>query len=155
MPSFYFPFSIKIDQIPLIVYPCIGIEKVFDRQQANVLEEYLHSLYLENKELLSCGEYQIIILWNDGEDKMTDIWIFDKVESWGSGPLVDAKVFRNLQQETTTGISAGDGLIMLGRETELEEELRKSGKSVQEYLDHPRASLPNDIAPQEHFALSV
>ena len=90
-------------------------------------------------------------MWNDEQDKVCDIWIFDKIESWGSGPLVDVKIYRNLSRETNTGVSAGDGVIMLGRETELEERLRKSKKSLEDYINSERAQLPEDIKPVEEF----
>ncbi len=150
MASFYLPKTIKINNIPIIVYPCTGLEKVFDRNTPNCLEDHIESIY-ENNQDLTTGEYHIIIMWNDEQDKMCDIWIFDKIESWGSGPLVDVKIFRNLIRETSIGVSAGDGLIMLGRETELEEKLRKNGKKLKDYISSKRADLPDDIKPVEEF----
>lgn len=150
MAAFYFPKTIKINNIPIIVYPCTGLEKVFNRNTPNCLEDHIQSIYKNNKDL-NVGEYHIIIMWNDGQDKMSDIWIFDKIESWGSGPLIDVKIFRNLSRELNIGVSAGDGLIMLGRETELEERLRKSNKGLEDYIKSERAQLPDDIKPVEEF----
>ncbi len=150
MASFYFPKQITISNIPLIIYPCTGLEKVFDRKTKNCIEDHIKTLYQKTNDLHT-GQYHIIIMWNDGEDKMSDVWIFDKLESWGSGALVDAKIFRNLEPEKNIGVSAGDGLIMLGRETELEESLRKNGKTLDDYISGNRANLPDDIAPKEDF----
>lgn len=90
-----------------------------------------------------------VIIYNDGQDAMTDVWIYDKIESWGSGPLVDVKIFRNFAPEQNTGVSAGDGLILLGRE---EEHRRKKG-SPQDYLEGDRPELPPGIMLEEDFYL--
>lgn len=150
MASFYFPRHITVDDRPIIIYPCMGLEKVFDRNKRECLEKHIRDIYGKHAELL-IGQYHIVIMWNDGTDRMCDVWIFDKIESWGSGPFVDVKIFRNLEREESIGVSAGDGLIMLGRETELEERLRKSGKKLAEYILGERAHLPNDIKPIEDF----
>ncbi len=152
MASFYFPFRMTVDNIPLIVYPCVGIETIFDRTIPDLLEGQVRKVYAHNKALIR-GQYHILILWNNDGEIMTDVWIFDKIESWGSGPLIDIKVFRNVAPEVTIGLSAGDGVIMIGRETEQEELLRKSGKSLHEYLTNARPELPIEIAPQEEFYL--
>ncbi len=152
MASFYFPFQLTVDTIPLIVYPCMGVEQIFDRSVKGLLENHIRSVYAANKSLRK-GQYHILILWNNEGEIMTDVWIFDKIESWGSGPLIDIIVFRNLAPDVTIGQSAGDGVIMIGRETEREELLRKSGKTLHEYLTNERPTLPEDIAPEEDFYL--
>ncbi len=155
MAGFYKPFTTKVNQKPVIIYPCIGLEKVLDRSAAQSIERHLEKLYSVNNELLKSGEYHIIILWDEASDDknansidvMSDVWIFDKLDSWGSGPLVDVKIFRNMSLETGIGVSAGDGLVILGRE----EEVRRVAKSLDDYLNGTRAKLPDDIAPQEDF----
>ena len=105
MAGFYKPFTTKIKNKPIIVYPCIGIEKVLDRNSSDSIENHLESLYSINSNLLTPGEYHIVILWDEASDNknadsvdvMSDIWIFDKLDSWGSGPLVDVKIFRNMK----------------------------------------------------------
>lgn len=154
MSGFYKPFNIKINNKPIIVYPCIGLEKVLDRKDTKSISNHIEKLYSNNK-ILNTGTYHIIILWDeitdnakaDNIDIMTDVWIFDKVDSWGSGPLVDVKIFRNYKIEASIGVSAGDGLLMLGRE----EELRRSSDSLANYLDGKRAILPADLVPTESF----
>lgn len=155
MAGFYKPFTTKINEKQVIVYPCVGLEKVLDRSQRASIEKHLEQLYSTNSQLLKTGEYHIIILWDEASDDknansmdiMTDVWIFDKIDFWGSGPLVDAKIFRNMVLETGIGVSAGDGLLMLGRE----EELRRTSKSLDGYLSGSRAELPDDIKPRENF----
>jgi len=150
MASFFDPITIQIGTIPIIVYPCSGLETVFERTEDYCLEKHIEDIYKQNNELKK-GEYHIIILWNDDKDKMSDVWIFDNVECLGSGPLVDVKICRNFERETRIGVSAGDGLILLGRETELEEKLRKSNKGVKDYIKSKRPALPDDIKPIEAF----
>jgi len=157
MAGFYIPFTTKIKDKRVIVYPCVGLEKVIERSQSKSIENLLKQLYSKNEQLLKNGEYHIIILWDEASDDksasttdvMSDVWIFDKLESWGSGPLVDVKIFRNISPETNIGVSAGDGLLMLGRE----EELRRTSKSLDEYLNSIRAVLPEDIAAKVDFYL--
>lgn len=155
MAGFYKPFTTKIGNRPIIVYPCVGLEKVLGRSQQDSIQQHLEKLHGANGKLLSAGEYHIVILWDEASDDksansidvMTDVWIFDKLDSWGSGPLVDVKIFRNMSLETGIGVSAGDGLLMLGRE----EELRRTSTNITEYLNGKRADLPKDIAPIEEF----
>ena len=157
MAGFYKPFTTKIHEKPVIVYPCVGLEKVLNRSQTRSIEKHLEQLYSTNSQLVNVGEYHIVILWDEASDDksaksidvMSDVWIFDKLESWGSGPLVDVKIFRDMSLETGIGVSAGDGLLMLGRE----EELRRSSKSLEDYLNGSRAKLPEDITPEEKFEL--
>lgn len=158
MSGFYKPFNLYLNDIPVIVYPCIGLEKVIDRLDVNSILNHLEKLYLANKQFLKVGEYHIVILWDESSDDqaaksadvMSDVWIFDKLESWGSGPLVDVKIFRNNTLEMGIGVSAGDGLLMLGRE----EERRRESKSLKDYLKGERAKLPIDISPKENFYIS-
>lgn len=157
MAGFYKPFTTSINKKPVVVYPCVGLEKILDRNEENSIKNHLKTLYSKNGELLTPGEYHIVILWDEASDDknansidvMSDVWIFDKLDSWGSGPLVDVKIFRNMELETGIGVSAGDGLLMLGRE----EEVRRNSKSLNDYLNGDRAKLPEDIAPVEKFRL--
>ena len=155
MTSFYKPIILKIVGKSAIIYPCIGLEKVLDRADKKSIGIHLTNLYESNKDILSKGEYHIIILWDEStddsnsksQDIMSDVWIFDKTESWGAGPLVDVKTFRNTNIEENNGITTGDGLVMLGRE----EEFRRNSSSLEEYISNKRPELPNGINPTEEF----
>jgi len=146
---FYSPFRLDVGKLPLIVYPCLGTENVFDRSEPGCLEAHVREVYAKNKKLLDTGAYYILILWNDSKDRMADVWIFDKLDSWGSGPLADVKVFRNFELEQNIGVSAGDGLIMLGRE----EEQRRKSASLAAYLDGKRPEMPAEMVLKESFDL--
>jgi hypothetical protein len=149
MASFYFPFTLKISNTPVIVYPCIGTEKVFDRKENGSIEKYLNELYETNAETIKDKDnYHIVILWENEGERMADVWLFGKPENWHSGPLADVKIFQNLKPHTEMGVSAGDGLIMLGAE----ELHRRSKKTFKEYLQE-RPELPEDIQLEEEFYL--
>lgn len=158
MAGFYKPFTLQIKNKSVIVYPCVGLEKILSRENSLSIQQHLDNLYTSNSDTLSIGTYHIVILWDEASDDptaqpldaMTDVWIFDKIDSWGSGPLVDVKIFRDKNLETSIGVSAGDGLLMLGRE----EESRRTAKSLEEYLREKRAVLPEDIAPKEDFYIA-
>ena len=144
---FYNPIKLTIQGTPILVYPCKGVESIFAREKG-VIKKHILKLYAENKDILSSlGEYNIIILWNEGKDITTDVWIYDKLKSWGSGPLVDVKIFRNFNIEKNIGVSAGDGLILLGRE----EEYRRTKNSLTEYINGDRPELLKDIVLKEDF----
>ncbi|MDQ3098228.1 MAG: hypothetical protein M3Q44_00575 [bacterium] len=150
MASFYYAKTIHIEELPIIFYPEIGLSKKFDRKDKGCLEKYIEELYSTNRGLLkNNGQYHILILWINEADIMADVWIYDKIESWGSGPLVDVKIFKNLNIETNMGVTAGDGLITLGRE----EEHRRSKSSLEAYLNNDRPVLLAEITPTEEFYL--
>ncbi len=147
MASFYFPKNVVINEIPVIIYPCIGVEKLLSRTKPDCIESHIKQLYEKNVNLLKKGNYHIIILWDNEGDIMSDVWIFDKLESWQSGPLVDVKIFRNFEVENSIGVSAGDGLVMLG----YEEMHRRSKTKFDEYINGNRPELPEGITPKEEF----
>ncbi len=157
MAGFYKPFTTHVKEKPFIVYPCVGLEKVLTRTDKDSIQNHLNKLYELNISFLNVGTYHIVILWDEASDDkeaqsidiMTDVWIFDKIDSWGSGPLVDVKIFRNCNLESNIGVSAGDGLVMLGRE----EEHRRNSTSLDAYLLGSRASLPEYIIPKENFII--
>ncbi|MBU3905252.1 MAG: hypothetical protein KJ906_03835 [Nanoarchaeota archaeon] len=143
---FFKPIVITINETPTIIYPCPGIEKVFNKEDKVCIEKYLQELYDKNN-LNKNGKYNIIVLWNDDKDIMVDLWIYDKIESWGSGPLVDVKIFRNAVLDMSTGVSAGNGLVLLG----LEEQQRWQSKSLEDYLKGSRPKLPDQINAKKSF----
>lgn len=143
---FFNPIVTKLNETPAIIYPCFGIEKFFDKKNKGCIEKFLQELYDKNN-LCRNGEYNILILWNEKKDIIVDLWVFDKIESWGSGPLVDVKIFRNQKPDNKSGVSAGNGLVLLG----LEEQHRWSIKSLDEYINGTRPKLPAKISVRKNF----
>jgi len=151
MSAFYIPITIEIKETPVIVYPMIGLEKVIDRRSNSPIENHLENLLSAHLALLSGAQYCIIILWEDSGKVMTDVWLFGEFESWVAGPTVDVRNFKGLEKVTDMGVSAEDGLIMLGREGGK----RRMAKTIKEFIDGSRPDLPSDIAPSEEFYLVV
>ncbi len=142
-PAFYKPLIFKINDIPTIVYPCGGVEEIFDRTEKGNIEKYLTKLFEKNE--ITKGDFNIIILWNEGKDIMSDVWIYDC--EWESGALTDTKIFKNFELTTEMGTGAEDGLILLGREAEH----RKKRKDIEDYINKKRPKLPGKLNPKKEF----
>jgi hypothetical protein len=143
--AFYNPLSLEINGLPVIVYLDQGLEKVMDRKIISIRN---HIKDLLDKHGISKGaDYLILILWTKDGKIMTDAWVFTKTDSWGSGPLADAKIFRGYAQVTDIGIGSGNTLIMLGRE----EEQRRNSLNLKDYLSGPRPKLPDFLLLREDF----
>lgn len=148
MSTFYKPLTTTIASIPLIIYPMMGLENVSTLQKTNqVLEDHLLQLYQLQTDL-SKGAFHILILWENAGSIMTDVWQYLQLESEDTGYTVDCKTYQGMKPTHGGGITASDGLIMLGRESELSEKMRLAGKSVAEYLTAERPSLPGELQPE-------
>jgi hypothetical protein len=142
--SFYKPYTTKILDIPIILYPENGLEKIFQRLSGS-LENYLSNLYQANN--LNIGQYHIVILWRDGDYKMTDVWIFDGLNDLSINPNVRVRNFRNDTEYKNEDITAGDGLVILGRE----DECRRNSKSLESFIKGQRPAIPFEIIKKEKF----
>ena len=154
---FYNPFMLKLGVTPTIVYPSKGVEAVFDRKDKGCIERFLAGLYDLNKGLISQDtEYLLSMLWTeDDTNRMTDLWIFRKSETYGFGPLVDVKVFKGLEPytpnpERVEGIGSGNTIVLLAAE----ENHRVSVGNLKEYLSGTRPELPERIRLDQDFYLS-
>ncbi len=153
MSPFYKPISQSINSVPTIIYPMIGVEKVVHRDDPQKLSKLVQRVSSQCLQSVSVS-YMIIILWADADSVMTDVWLFTSLESVENGYTVDCKTYRGDEEIHGNGLSASDGLIMLGREAEQEEEMRKSGKSVQDYIFGTRPHLPEPLDPTEDFIIA-
>ena len=110
----YIPFTIKIKNISIIIYPVKDenpLEEVFENKDEII--EHINHLYKEKS--LEKGEYHIIFVWNLDKERMTDVWIHE-MDNWSdSGPLIACKTFRGYEECTDAGIASGDSIIVLGR----------------------------------------
>ena len=144
MAKFYNPKIMQVRNIPLIVYPSEGIEKLLDREKQNPIKDFFNILYT-NKNLKNIGKFNINILWENKGDLMTDIWIYSQLNNWKSGALVDEKTFRNYKIDNTIGITAEFGLIMLGEEAKY-----RLIKKPKDYFEK-RPQLPTQIMNNINF----
>jgi hypothetical protein len=145
MGSFYKPVTTTISKIPIIIYTCQGVESHLSRIDHSSIDKHLSHLHRLHPKLIT-GQYHIVILWSHHQHLMSDIWIFGDLESWGSGPLVDVKIFSNYSPDFSSGVSAGDGLVLLGAE----ELHRRKCTSFNEYVQ-TRPTLPTPIRPHDSF----
>ena len=145
--KFYHPFNYKINETPLIVYIAKDIQG-FERKD-NSIEKYLDSVYESNKELLSRGNYHILIVWSLKKERMVDIWVHDINNFEDTGPLIDCYVFKDTERFLSNGQAAGDEIIILGRE----EELRRDINNLEEYVDRSKniPNLPAYLKPSQDF----
>lgn len=144
MAKFYNPKLVYVRNVPLIVYPDEGIEELLSRQDANSIKNHLEKLYT-NRNLKNPGDFNIDILWEDKGDLMTDVWMYSQLNNWGSGAFVDAKTFREYKRDTSMGVSAEFGLIMLGKEAE-----HRIDKTLKAYLE-TRPKLPKELINERDF----
>lgn len=152
MSLFYTPIAITLNHIPLIIYPMKGIESLVSRSKIDSITTFLEDLYTKQP-ALQLGVFHIVILWSSDNQVMTDVWIYRSLESSEAGYTIDCQTFKGTETEKSDGITASDGLIMLGRETELEESMRKNGKSVDAYIFGARPVLPGPLNPIESYFL--
>jgi len=150
MSQFYKPIPLIIRNVPVLVYPMLGVEKLVSQEDKSSIQSRLEKLYESNNEIVS-GKMHIVILWADGDSLMTDIWQYLQLESEDTGFTIDCKTFKNLHPISGSGLTASDGLIMLGRETELQEESRKNSVSTIDFVLGIRPELPGEINPTVDF----
>jgi hypothetical protein len=145
----YIPFTIKIKNIPLIIYPVKDenpLEEIFNNEEGII--EHIKNLYKQNPSLIK-GEYHILFVWNLNKERMTDVWIHE-MENWSdSGPLISCKTFRGYEECSDAGIASGDSIIVLGRE----EELRRKSKDIDSYVNRSiiLPEFPERFTPDSKF----
>jgi hypothetical protein len=146
----YKPFTIEINNIPIIIYPVKDenpLNEIFNNEEEII--KHIEELYQKNP-ILEKGEYHILFVWNLEKERMTDIWIYE-MENWSdSGPLLSCETFRGYSKCSDAGIASGDSIIVLGRE----EELRRTSNNLESYTDRSKIlpSFPNGLAPDSRFS---
>jgi hypothetical protein len=149
----YRPYSTKINNKPLIIYPVRDenpLQEVFDKSDLESINNHLKNLYKKFKNKLSQGSYHIIFVWNLESQRMTDVWIYDMKDwSGNSGPILECLTFRELEECNNAGIASGDSIIALGRE----EELRRISRDLEEYLDRSKEQpeFPEGMQPEGDY----
>jgi hypothetical protein len=148
--SFYLPIKTQYHNLPIIIYPYNGVENVFDRNEQGCIETFINNLFDKHPHLSEATiQYFIVILWENDGNLMTDVWTFGEFESWQAGPSIRVDNFNNDELVVNGDVTAGDGLVMLGRE----EEQRRNSHDVAAYITGPRPHLPGTIDPKESFYL--
>ncbi len=128
----------------------LGVEKLISRENKDSIANYLGQLY-QSQPSVNRGVFHIVILWQNVQSVMTDVWLYLRLESAETGYTIDCQTFQDLKVIQGNGLTASDGLIMLGKETEREELLRKQNRPIKDYIFGSRPSLPVDINPDQKF----
>ena len=78
-------------------------------------EKYVDELRIKYGDLW-VGKKIVVILWEDGDKRMADMWVFGKNESDNAGASVSVYLFRELERYESPVVTAADGLVVLGEE---------------------------------------
>jgi hypothetical protein len=137
--AFYKPKLLNAGSLRLIVYQD---EELTGALSATVLGQRLDEIAPRLSESpISPISYSICFAWQDKGDLMIDAWLFGRLDTWNSGPLVDVMVFRERALDREIGVGSGNSLIVLG----LEESARRNARSFEDYLTGQRPCLPRDL----------
>jgi hypothetical protein len=154
---FYNPFIMELGDIPTIVYPAQGAEKVFDRHEKGCLGRYLRGVWDIHRGMISpYTEYMIGMMWTEFANKMADLWTHRNAEGYGFGPLIDVKLFRNFNnyipdqnKEDEEGSASGNTIVLLATE----ENHRVATNDPKLFLSGKRPELPERMRLNQDFYL--
>ncbi len=153
---FYFPFSTRVAGKPVIVYPARDenpLSDVLSRQELGAIERHIQQLTCLTP-VFAEADYSLVVVWNLDGTVMTDVWSFSLENFSAAGPLVHVDTYKGYEPaEAGSGVAAGDGLILLGRE----EEYRRACPSLAYYLDRSRGlpDFPRGLVSDEPFDLAT
>jgi hypothetical protein len=146
--SFYNSIDFTINGVPVILWPDADAKGAYGDMNQEALGEYLKGIFDSNADFFGKAHYVIGCIWNYQGDKMVDLWRFNSnfVDD-RSGPLSEAKVFRNQRECADLGLASGNTLLVLG----MEEKLRRQAPSLKDYLGGEPPHLPLEILNGKDF----
>lgn len=145
--SFYKNLNYFINDLQIIVWPDADAKESFKGFSEKQLEEYIKNIILSDT-YYNDATYIIAFIWSLRGEKMVDIWKFnDNHVDDRSGPLGDARVYREGKICNNLGLASGNTLIVLG----YEERLRRQSKDLKSYLSGPVPQLPLEIMNGKDF----
>lgn len=146
--SYFRNLDFKIDGKHIIVYPdkdAVGAYKGFDYDSLKV---YIEDIIHKNNEYFKEAGYLIVFIWNYDGNKMVDIWKFNaNFVDDRSGPLGEAKIFKEGVECNDLGLASGSTLMILG----YEEKLRRQAGDINAYFQGPPPELPLEIINKQDF----
>jgi hypothetical protein len=146
--SYFKNLDFKIDGKHVIVYPdkdAVGAYKGFDYDS---LKKYIEDIIHKNNDYFKDSTYLIVFIWNYEGNKMVDIWKFDaNFVDDRSGPLGEAKIFKEGVECHDLGLASGSTLMILG----YEEKLRRQAGDINAYFQGPPPELPLEIINKQDF----
>jgi hypothetical protein len=146
--SFYNSLDFFIEGKQLIICPDIDAKKAYQGMDKQAVQDYLTKIYQDNVEYYHTSDYLIGFLWSYQGAKMLDLWKFEpNPVDERSGPLSECRVYRDGVEVKDIGISSGNTLLVLG----YEEKLRRSKRSLKEYLEGDPPKLPHELLNGKDF----
>jgi hypothetical protein len=146
--SYFRNLDYKIGGKHVIVYPDKDAVNSFKGFDYDSLGKYLEGIIKKNEEYFKEAGYLIIFIWSFDGKKMVDIWKFNSnfVDD-RSGPLGEAKIFKEGKECSDLGLASGSTLMILG----YEEKLRRQSADIDAYFQGPPPELPLEIINRQDF----
>lgn len=150
-PRQYKPFNHRIGDIPLIIYPIVGLHTLVANKTA--LTQHLDALYQKQDETIGRGRFHIVFVWEWHGLVMTDIWIQQintlSPDVGGEIGIEKCVTFKGYEQYIPVGIASDNTAVVIGRE----QEHRWKFDSLDKYLDRSKSmpDFPESFAPVEEF----
>lgn len=150
---FYMPFTYVISGAPVIVYPVRDendLGAVFRPLSEASIVRHLQELYAAHGASFGNRTYDIVFVWSDGQNRMTDWWCHDGRADTDSGPISTCHTFQGLEECSQNGHASNDTLIVLGREAELWDKMEAMLRSISyPYRPQLMPAFPDRLAPTE------
>ncbi len=137
-----------INDTQVIIWPEVAAKETYSDLGQVELGLYIKDILDGHSAHYKGASYIIAFLWSFEGKKMTDIWKFDSnfVDD-KSGPLSEARIYRNGVDCTDLGLASGNTLLILG----YEEKLRRQAVGLSEYLSGPIPNIPLEICNGKDF----
>ena len=146
--SYYQSIDMTIQGTHAIIYADKDCGKAYVDRDFWRTQEYIQGVIESEEWFYDDADYYIIFLWNYEGEKMIDIWkyIENSVDTH-SGPLSEARTYREGVICTGLGTGSGSTLLILG----YEERLRRQAKNLQSYFQGSAPKLPFEMLIEEIF----
>jgi len=146
--SFYNCLNYFYKDTQIIVWPDADAKKSYKNHDSKSLEKYILNILSTDKDYYQDASYIICFIWSYNGEKMIDVWKFnDNHVDDRSGPLGNARVYKNGKICTNLGLASGNTLLVLG----YEEKLRRQSQTLKDYLEGPVPKLPLEIMNGKDF----
>lgn len=145
--SYYKNLNYFVNGIQVIVWPDADARESYKGFSEAQLGEYIKNI-ISSDEYFKDTSYIIAFIWSLNGEKMLDVWKFNEnhVDD-RSGPLGDARVYREGKLCNDMEIVSGNTLMILG----YEEKIRRQSKDLKGYLKGPAPKLPLELMNGKDF----
>lgn len=105
--AFYTPIYQITQSVPVFIFIDEWVEEIIKRDTDVVYKAHIEVIIHKAIQLMK-AEYYVLFVRKDGDDVMSDVWAHDQVENRGSWPLLDVKIFRNYEIESSIWVWSGN-----------------------------------------------